>query len=111
MIDDVLDAIFETLGETVAGLVTPPGASVAIEATVVWLPASTEDVPYGSDFRRAEQRVLCLRRDQVPSAPDGTVIEVPDYTGGTARTWVVDQVSRSEPDLIRLIVSDITEET
>lgn len=51
------------------------------------------------------QRVLALRRDQVLSAPRGTMITVAERVGQATRHWQVDGVDRAdENDVLRVVV-------
>lgn len=98
-----LQPFFDAFG--LPATVTPPGGS-SISTTAVWVSPSTVDVPIGSDARMAEaQRVLALRRDQVLSAPRGTMITVAERVGQATRHWQVDGVDRAdENDVLRVVV-------
>lgn len=116
MIDLTLDAVFEAFGEPADALVTTPHAATAVEASIVWLPATTEDAIAPADpgamrvemGRRAALRELALKRSEVPHLPIGSVIQAADYTGGAVKTWIVDTVTRVEPDMIRVLVREVT---
>lgn len=97
-----LDPLFATFG--VPATVTLAGES-AIETTVVWPPPATLEMPAPGEFSRREpQRVLALRRDEVPRVPRGTSILAPEQLGGDVQRWRVDGIDQVEVDLVRVIV-------
>ncbi len=86
-----------------ATVTVPDGAPVS--TTVFWMPPSTEQVPSGTDFRRAEpQRVLVVPLSAVPAIPRETVIAVPLVKDGDILEWSVDGFERLESDHYRLVV-------
>lgn len=97
-----LDPLFATFG--VPATVTPP-TEAAIETTVVWPPPSTLEMPAPGEFSRREpQRVMALRRDEVPRVPRGTSILAAEQLGGDVQRWRVDGIDQVEVDLVRVIV-------
>lgn len=97
-----LDPLFATFG--VPATVTPPNET-AIETTVVWPPPSTLEMPAPGEFSRREpQRVMALRRDEVPRLPRGTIVLAPETLGAEVQRWRVDGIDQVEVDLVRVIV-------
>lgn len=98
-----LTAAFRDFG--LPATVTPPEGS-PISTTGIWVTLQTVDVPFGTEARVGEaRRVIALRRDQVPSAPRGTVISMAEQAGQAAKSWRVDGLDRAdEGDVIRVVV-------
>lgn len=98
-----LDPLFATFG--VPATVTLP-AETAIETTVVWPPPSTLEMPAPGEFSRREpQRVMALRRDEVPRVPRGTIILAPEQLGAEEQRWRVEGPDQVEVDLVRVFVA------
>lgn len=100
MADDLrppLGPFFAALG--VPATVTRP-VSDPIETTGIWVPTAAVDVPESADFRRREaQRVMAFRRDQVPTAPKGTIVLAPEVTGGPVLRFVVDGPEHADREI------------
>lgn len=76
-----------------------------IETRGIWVLPLTVDTPGGIEFtRRDPQRVLALRKDEVPTVPRGTVVLAPEYSGGEDRRWRVEGPERIEADHVRVLV-------
>lgn len=87
-----------------SAVVTPP-AGLPVSTTAFWLPPTTEEVPVGGEFRRAEpRRVLVLPRVDVPQVPRGTVVTVAEEEGGAASDWRVDSMEGLSHDHHRVVV-------
>ena len=88
----------------VPALVTIPDGP-AVETSIIWLTPITEQVPGGTDLRRADpKRLMALRRDCIPTVPRGTRVEVTEHLQESPDLWTVDAVERVEPDHHRVIV-------
>lgn len=78
----------------------------SVETTAAWLSSPTEDVPHGTDLRRAEQRkLLSLGKADVPALPRGTVVTVAETEDADAVDWLVDSMERMEYDHFRFFVT------
>lgn len=94
--------IFDAFG--VDAIVTRPSQD-AIETSVVWINPTTDPFPSGAALQMADpQRLLTVRRDEVPTLPTGTVIQAPEFEDGPIKTWKVDSIAHYEADLIRALV-------
>lgn len=100
----VVDLNFDAHG--VPATVTRPAPNdTPITTRVLWVTADTELVPSGGEFQRRDPiRVAALRRDQVPTVPEGTEIVAPEQSGGPDVTWRVEATLRVEAGLTRVIV-------
>ena len=88
----------------VVATVTPP-AGAPVQARVFWLPPETVESPSGADVRVVEtRRSMVLSRAEVPSAPRGTVILIPEFDGAAPSEWEVDSVDSSHYDHLRVTV-------
>ena len=77
----------------------------AIETRGIWVLPLTVDGPSQQEFtRRDPNRVIALRKDEVETVPRGTIIDAPEYSGGTARRWRVEGPERIEADHVRVLV-------
>lgn len=100
----VLDLNFSVHG-VLATVTRPAPDNTPIETVGVWLPPATEGFPTGADFQRREpQRVMALRRDEVPSVPRGTLIAAPEKGGDAVQVWRVDGFERYDADHHRVLV-------
>lgn len=99
-----LDLNFSAHG--VPAVVTRPAPDdIAIETRVIWMTTTAEDQAAGGDYtRRDPHRVMVLRRDQVATAPRGTVILAPEKADDTPVSWVIDAHDKTEADQHRVIV-------
>jgi hypothetical protein len=86
-------------------VVTVPGGS-PVPTQAMWQASRTGDYPTtGADLRRAEyRRVLVLPKAEVPEAPRGTAVTVPEQEDGDPKDWVVDSIDRDEFDAWRVVV-------
>lgn len=75
-----------------------------IETRGIWLTLDTRDMPESAFPRREAFRVMSLRRDEVPTAPMGTVILAPETEDGAVLGWTVDGMHSIETDHHRVIV-------
>jgi hypothetical protein len=94
-------SLFDAFG--VPGTVTPPDEA-AIDTTVVWLTPNPAFQPGGESYRRDGQKILALRRDEVPRVPTGTLIQAADVLDGEVFTWKVDGIDLVEQDHTRVFV-------
>jgi hypothetical protein len=85
----------------VAIVVTRPAPDdEPIDTRGIWQTPSPESVPIGSSFGRTDrQRIMVLRKSDVPTAPRGTVIIAPEKLGDCDQAWRVDGLEREEADL------------
>lgn len=97
-----LAANFAAFG--VSATVQLPGGVDPISTRIVWMTPTGEQRPTFSTGRHEPQRVIALRRNEVPSAPKGTVIVAAERTGDPEKTWIVDDTERQEVDHVRVIV-------
>lgn len=93
--------LFEAFG--VPATVTPPSAA-AVTTTVVWITPNPVLQPGGDLNRRDGQRIVAIRRDEVPSVPLGTRIDAPEMAGGADIEWRVDGTDLVEQDHVRVFV-------
>lgn len=104
-----LDPIFAALG--VEATVTVPGGD-PVETTVIWLSPMTEEIPMGLDVHKVESvKVMELRKDQVPTAPNDTRIEAPEVAGGEIKTWRVDATVQEDRECRRVVVMEVADES
>jgi hypothetical protein len=97
-----IDAALAAFG--LPAVVTVP-AGLPVETEAFWLAPSTEQVPAGTDFRRAEmQRVLVLPLTDVPQVPRGTIVNIAPFQGGAPADWEVDSFERLDSDHYRVVV-------
>lgn len=99
-----MDPIFSAFG--VPATVTRPAPDdTPIETTVIWISPAMIDGPAGFDLQRADRRrLLALRRDEVPTAPRGTLIDAPERDGDETLKWRVDSMDSVDADQIKVIV-------
>lgn len=72
-----------------------------ITTTVLPLSPETQTTPAGNDFRRADvRRGFAIRRDEVATAPRGTIIETTD----DGAQWKVDATEMTTDEEIRVWV-------
>lgn len=67
---------------------------------------------YPGDFnlqRREPERVIVLRRAEVPSLPRGTRIDAPEQSGGAIKAWRVDGIEHVDVAQYRALVVPETE--
>lgn len=99
---------FDVLGVD-ATVTRPQPDDVPIATRVIWLTAATEG--FTEMQRREARRVMALRRDDVPTAPLGTLVLAPDPEGGPIRRWRVDGFERFDTATIRVTVVAFPEPT
>jgi hypothetical protein len=88
-----------------ATVTRPAPDDVPIETRVIWMTTVATDQAEGGDYiRRDPHRVMVLRRDEVPTAPRGTVIVAPEKSGDTPVSWVIDAHDKTEADQHRVVV-------
>lgn len=76
-----------------------------VDAVGIWLTPINEDMPTSAPFSgQRPNRVIALRRSEVPSLPRGARITAPEQSGGDSRVWFVDGVERDEADHHRVHV-------
>ncbi len=86
-------------------VVTRPGDTASITATVVWMPPDPSAVPVGMDLQALSMRkVLAVPKATVPTCPQGTVIVVAEQDGNAAERFVVEGPERAESDHHRVLV-------
>lgn len=84
-----LDLNFEVHGVD-ATVIRPYPDSDPIETRIIWLTDVTVDEAGGPFTRAQGQKVMCFRRDQVPTVPDGTIVVAPPKAGDADARWKVD---------------------
>ena len=88
-----------------ATLTRPFPDEVPVTTKAIWLGPDTDGVPAGSIFQKREaRRVVALRRTDVASVPRGSLLEAPEYAGGTVQRWRVDGVHHTTPEQVRVPV-------
>lgn len=88
-----------------ATVTRPYPDDTAIATRAIWLLPLTEDAVDGSELQRKEpRRLLALRRDEVPTVPRGTIVDVPEWGSDVGARWRVDGVDRIDPDHTRVVV-------
>jgi hypothetical protein len=94
------------IGAVDAVVTRPAPDDTPIDTRVIWITTRSEDVPIGAEFTRREpnQRVMALRRDQVPTVPRGTIVLAPEQRGGPILGWRVDSFELQEVDNHRVRV-------
>lgn len=98
----VREVNFQTHG--VPAVVTPPDAD-PVSTRIIWLTPTTESLPTGNEIRRADsRRVMAIRRDDVPTVPRGTVIEVTEHLLTSPATWKTDAMENVFSDHHRVVV-------
>lgn len=99
-----LDALYG-VGALDAVVTRPAPDDTPIATSVLWVTPTTDDAPQGQAFRRREPvKIAALRKADVPTLPHGTQIVAAEVEGGPERTWRVDRIAVSEPDLWRAVV-------
>jgi hypothetical protein len=94
-------AFFDAFG--VDAVVTPPG-EWPIDTSVVWLTPNPVLEPSDGFSRREAQRLMAIRRSDVPAVPVGTMVLAPEMSGGSNVSWRVDGVDLVEPEHVRVFV-------
>ena len=98
-----VDEYFSAFG--LPATVTRPNLDPITGTAIVWISPLTISSPEGAALQGASpQRLLVVRRDQVPTLPGGTVIEAPEAETGELLEWKVDSVVAIELELIRALV-------
>lgn len=107
-----LEELFAAFG--LPATVTSPRAERAVETTIIWLPpdvVSPSERDRESIFARSQTiREMVLRRSEVtdiPIVPNQTVIQAPELPDGDEEEWMVESVTRTEADMIRVIVAPV----
>jgi hypothetical protein len=96
------DIEFQTLG---VPLTVTVGEDDPIVSRGIWLTYQADQLPTSSPLQRsAPRKVMALRRDQVATAPRGTLISAPAMVGGTTQNWVVDGYLEQRDDTHRVIL-------
>ena len=94
----------ETHGVPVTVTWIEPGVA-PITTRGIWDQMLDEAMPYGTDLQRSEpRRQMALSRTVLASVPRGTLISAPERTGGVAKTWKVDGLGHSTPEMWRVIL-------
>ncbi len=76
-----------------------------IEATGIWMTPPPLDVPLSSGFQRREaRRSMALRRSEVPTVPQGTVILAAAPGQSDAVHWRVDAPEIVEAEYVTVIL-------
>jgi hypothetical protein len=98
-----LDAFERAFG--VDGVVTPAGGS-AIAMTMLADVKPPAELRIGADPDIAiTGPIFTVRRDKVPSLPQGSTILAPRVKGQAATLWKVDQVDDTDPEYFHAVVS------
>ena len=84
-------------------MVTVPDG-LPVETLVIWLMSLTEPVPVGDFGRSSPRRMLAIRRDDVPTVPRGTLIEVTEHLLAAPTLWMVDAMESVQSDHHRVVV-------
>lgn len=107
---DALSATFAVMGVP-ATITRPAPDNTPIATSVIWLPPPVDEPrPAGTDFQRlAPRKVIGVRvTATLPSLPRGTTILAAAETGGTQKTWRVEDIAKpAELDLTRVLVVEV----
>ena len=75
----------------------------------IWLPTTTEDVPFAAGYQRRDQkRVIAISKDGVPVLAKGSRIKAPEKEGGPIKRWLVDAHEFSDDDHHRVVVVEVS---
>lgn len=94
-----------------ATVTRPAPNDTPIDTSVIWLTPglsqpTTDAVPSESGLQRREvQRVLAVSLAVVPELPRGTLIEAPEPSSETVRTWMVDGTELADSEQRRVFVT------
>jgi hypothetical protein len=105
-----LDLNFEVHGVD-ATVTRPYPNDDPIATRAIWMTVDTVDEAGGPFTRREGIRVMALRRDEVPTVPDGTVVVAPPKQGDDAVRWKVDGTHSVFADHKRVYVVRLEDES
>lgn len=105
-----LDLNFEVHGVD-ATVTRPYPDSDPIETRIIWLTEAMADEAGGPFTRRQGVKVMSLRRDEVATVPDGTIVVAPPKAGDDDATWRVDGLHSQFADHKRVYVVRVEDES
>lgn len=102
----VIDTNFDVHGIDV---IVQIGAADPVNARGLWLTPLNQDMPTGADSgKRLPNRVMALRRSEIPTMVRGARITAPETWGAPMKVWMVDGAERMEADHHRVhVVLDV----